>query len=322
MKRFFITSVALLAVIGSYAQIGIGTTTPNDAAILHVSSESKGLLVPTISSFAEIDQNINALDATGKKNAVGMMVFYTPDRLFYTWNGVKWQCMNPVETDSSAGTVKPKDPYTKFGGHFEGTAKLEGDFTGGTGSEFNGYGSVPVGGIIMWHGETSGVFTSTGLGQGNLDGWALCNGKNGTIDLSGRFVVGTGYNGEARDIRDVDATTFSMGDKGGVAKYTFNNNEIPLRNHTHAVKGNTKNDGVHQHNAHNTLTMTETNGSNRRFLRLGTNGGTDNYVINKLDGSHSHNIDLETLNPTQTLTQTAHDNRPPYFALAFIMRIK
>ncbi|MEG6550185.1 phage tail protein [Desulfocurvibacter africanus] len=44
------------------------------------------------------------------------------------------------------------------------------------------HGSMPTGGIIMWSGAIDAV----------PQGWALCDGQNGTPDLRGRFIVGAG----------------------------------------------------------------------------------------------------------------------------------
>jgi microcystin-dependent protein len=55
-----------------------------------------------------------------------------------------------------------------------------------TASNFVGYGTIPVGGIILW----SGALTNIPVG------WALCDGTLGTPDLRSRFVIGaspTGY---------------------------------------------------------------------------------------------------------------------------------
>lgn len=47
-------------------------------------------------------------------------------------------------------------------------------------------------GDIKWFTGSGGDFDSTGLGKinTNQDGWALCNGQNGTVDLRDRFIVG------------------------------------------------------------------------------------------------------------------------------------
>ena len=66
--------------------------------------------------------------------------------------------------------------------------------------------SVPVGGIIMWSG--SDIPTS----------WALCNGSNGTPDLSGKFVLGM-------------SASHSIGQTGGEEIHTLSIDEMPA--HTH-----------------------------------------------------------------------------------------
>lgn len=48
------------------------------------------------------------------------------------------------------------------------------------------------GSVKYFSGVVSGNFDSTGLGIGEWYGWALCNGKNGSPDLRGRFIVGQG----------------------------------------------------------------------------------------------------------------------------------
>jgi len=60
-------------------------------------------------------------------------------------------------------------------------------------------------------------FNSTGLGltTGERNGWAICNGQNGTIDKGGRVGVGRG-------------TGYSMGDAGG-------NKDAAVISHTHTT---------------------------------------------------------------------------------------
>lgn len=55
--------------------------------------------------------------------------------------------------------------------------------------------NIPVGGIIMWSGETV------------PDGWLLCDGANGTPDLRDKFVIGSG-------------NTYNTGDTGGAVEHT------------------------------------------------------------------------------------------------------
>ena len=54
-------------------------------------------------------------------------------------------------------------------------------------------GTIPIGGIIIWSGSTGSV----------PGGWRLCNGSNGTPNLSGRFVVGYSASDSDYDVDDV-----------------------------------------------------------------------------------------------------------------------
>ncbi|MCB0686366.1 MAG: hypothetical protein KDC53_07570, partial [Saprospiraceae bacterium] len=82
-------------------------------------------------------------------------------------------------------------------------------------------GIIPAGGIIMWNGGAV------------PDGWALCNGQNGTPDLRDRFVVGSG-------------STYAAGSNGGSSAVTLDTTNLPR--HAHDFAGNTGTNGAHTHN--------------------------------------------------------------------------
>lgn len=65
-------------------------------------------------------------------------------------------------------------------------------------------GGLPTGCIVMWSGAADNV----------PEGFALCNGENGTPDLRDRFVVGAG-------------NTYEVGAAGGEAEHTLNEKEMP-----------------------------------------------------------------------------------------------
>lgn len=90
--------------------------------------------------------------------------------------------------------------------------------TGGSGGGTNGGTtiSIPIGGIIMWAGAVEDV----------PEGWALCDGDNGTPDLRNSFIVAAG-------------DTYAVGDTGG-------EDESDL-SHTHGVSGNSGYAGGHTH---------------------------------------------------------------------------
>lgn len=61
LKSFLIPFILLIST-GLYSQVGIGTNTPNASSILDVSSKSKGVLMPRLSS---VQRNEILLPASG-----------------------------------------------------------------------------------------------------------------------------------------------------------------------------------------------------------------------------------------------------------------
>jgi hypothetical protein len=71
---------------------------------------------------------------------------------------------------------------------------------------------VPTGVIMLWYGDSGNVPT----------GWAICDGGNGTPNLSGRFVVCSGNNTE---------TNYTPNLSGGTDNYTLSVAQLPPHNH-------------------------------------------------------------------------------------------
>ena len=177
--------------------------------------------------------------------------------------------------------------------------------------------AMPVGGIIMWSGTIATIPT----------GWALCDGTNGTPNLTGRFVVHA----------DADSSgTYNVGASGGSADVTLTASQVPQ------LAGTTDSQGAHTHS-----------GSSTASAGAHTHSYTDNYVeqvaqIPGIDidynsntfnqngsrtgttasaGAHTHTLSI-TSDGAHTHTTTvnsgggsAHENRPPYYALAYIMKL-
>ena len=118
-------------------------------------------------------------------------------------------------------------------------------------------------------------FDGTGLG---LDtsverGFALCNGNNGTPDLSGKFITGLGTG-------DYD----TIGNTGGEEEHTLTLAEIPSHNHNLLPDSDgSSGDGS---------TATRGAATNDATLGSGLAGGGG-----------------------------AHENRPPYYVLAYVMKV-
>lgn len=73
-----------------------------------------------------------------------------------------------------------------------------------------GGGGIPSGLIAMWSGAASAI----------PDGWALCDGSNGTPDLRGKFALGS-------------SDKYAVGATGGEETHTLTVNEMPSHNHSY-----------------------------------------------------------------------------------------
>ena len=147
---------------------------------------------------------------------------------------------------------------------------------------------VPPGAIIMWSGSINDIPV----------GWALCDGRNGTPDLRDRFIVGAGG-------------SYNVGNTGGANSVTLNVNQIPSHDHG-AGTLTTNTAGLHNHiYTHARLGYAAPGEAFSRIHLLEGSPTSD-------AGEHSHTISGYT---AYTGSGQAHENRPPYYALAYIMKL-
>jgi hypothetical protein len=184
-------------------------------------------------------------------------------------------------------------------------------------------GGTPTGGIIMYSGAWN--FDGTGLGTGSLAGWALCNGNNGTPNLSDRFVMGT-------------ISSATLGATGGANSYTLTASQLPSHTHTfttdtsgchvHTITINSA--GDHTHTYGDALYWTNYKNSCFAGASDATNyctGGRTTRTSSSA-GSHSHTSSMSTCGAHSHSGTTdsagsgvSIDNRPAFIQLAFIMKL-
>lgn len=142
--------------------------------------------------------------------------------------------------------------------------------------------------IVMWSGAIDNI----------PNGWVLCDGNNNTPDLRNRFIVGAGE-------------AYSIGNIGGSDNVTLTTAEIP--SHTHKA------------------TTTATTGSasfsyvsERGEPAIANVGTVVTDIGSSKYGSTTVNLDMDhthTISVTASGNGAAHENRPPYYALAYIMKL-
>jgi microcystin-dependent protein len=152
---------------------------------------------------------------------------------------------------------------------------------------------VPSGGIIMWSGAIAAIPT----------GWVLCDGNNSTPDLRDRFIVGAG-------------STYAVDATGGSSTVTLTEANLP--SHTHGAGTlATASAGSHTHTTSATFRESAGIGDTAYQNKTVYSEGLSSEITINSAGAHTHTISGST---GSTGSGTAHENRPPYYALAYIMK--
>ncbi len=172
---------------------------------------------------------------------------------------------------------------------------------------------LPSGVIVMWSGSIASI----------PSGWALCDGSNGTPDLRDRFIVGAGG-------------SYDVGDTGGSNTVTLTTSHLPRHSHTVSIgeAGNHNHTGTTslKHIGSDTLHIPSTiinkaynetaeypvsdKAAIRQVYSTPINTNHSHTFTTSSNGSHRHSITINSTGGDQ-----AHENRPPYYALAYIMKL-
>lgn len=125
---------------------------------------------------------------------------------------------------------------------------------------------VPVGGIIMWSGLVANI----------PQGYALCNGENGTPDLRNKFIIGAG-------------STYSPAATGGADSVTLVSANIPSHTHTFTTDAS----GTHTHTF---TTGTASEAHTHTVSGDVSAAGGHSHTVN--DPGHNHATPVSTAAPS------------------------
>ena len=135
---------------------------------------------------------------------------------------------------------------------------------------------VPKKSIIAYHGNTA------------PEGWAICDGQNGTPDLRGRFILASG--------KGKHLTNRSLNQTSGAENVTLTAAQMPHHNHETLY-----------YNIWDSNAGLSWQGSKRRLDFPGARftGTSDGYRSKTTHAGSNH----------------AHNNMPPYYVLTYIMKL-
>lgn len=149
---------------------------------------------------------------------------------------------------------------------------------------------VPLGTVVAWSGDVTKI----------PEGWIICDGNNGQSmnnikipDLRGRFILGINNDnitsGTNSDGSPISISKNTLYNTGGEEKHTLNINEMP--NHSHYWCGG------------------------------GGGGGADGNGPAHWDGDMHSNCAYQRINVQPAGNNQPHNNMPPYYVLAYIIKV-
>ena len=165
--------------------------------------------------------------------------------------------------------------------------------------------SIPKGTILPWYGKSSDI----------PEGFALCDGTKGTPDLRNRFLVGAGSN-------------YALGDTGGEDQVKLSGTQIG--NHYHYFGASLKSSGSSKGAPSFVWLSSRSFGSELSAYPCFPSGtknvsrfshSSSGYIGNFGSDVSPYPFCYITSLAVSTAAQEAHENRPPYYALYYIMKL-
>lgn len=339
-----------------YAQVGINNDSPDQFSVMDMQATNMGVLIPRVTT--SIRFSITTDCAPNCPN--GLMVFDTDKKAFFYFYNNKWFLINPfIAPDATNG--KSEDIYTNdavvrnvgigkapvfpnkldVNGKYQvgGTSSYDtlinqnginlktGDLKLDSGNIYvtagnikvpngtvatsnfssdinakNVNGAIPVGGIVIWSGQTSSIPA----------GWALCDGSNSTPDLRERFIVGAA----STDNTTVTGSLYNVKATGGTNNHALTEAELPVHKHT----GKTSKAGAHDHKYRGYRTPEDYDCAGCHRGRSTRSRDKKNSHSEEYGGEPAGNH-IHTVTVANTGTGSVHENRPPFYALAYIIKL-
>jgi microcystin-dependent protein len=354
---YFLITWGFLLPYSLSAQVGIGNPNPDSTSILDLTNpDNKGLLLPMAHSQAQMAakpgmvysfNNHIFYRGTHAYNAITPWLFKfngdISNHVYYNLDGnigigfsditihpsapLHIETNNPISLNSNGSLMLGRTDSTNMvfnsteiqtrnqgtaadltinrsGGNIELGSKndpvnlqISGKAKGSNQSDSSYYDFMPIGAICMWSGDASNIPA----------GWAICDGGKypcsanlkdsiQSPDLSGRFIVMAGDNG---------THVYNPGDQGGHDKVEITMQTMP--EHDHEVR-----DQGHSHSY----------SYEKYWLVEDSRGGVGRHISTDIQGAGgSTGGSGVSLYESYRGGNQSHENRPPYYALVFIIKL-
>ena len=164
---------------------------------------------------------------------------------------------------------------------------------------------VPSGAILMWSGTIATI----------PSGWYLCDGTNGTPNLTNKFIIGADADdGGAAKTSITGSATQTGGSKDAIfVEHSHTGSTASAGNHNHYIASGGPNEtGL---TSSNYLATYESSGTPNDYALTGRSSPVSNAGLTNTAGSHTHTVTVDSAGSSGT-----NANLSPYFALAYIMK--
>jgi microcystin-dependent protein len=304
---------------------------------------ARDLVVPAIEKVYII--NNGCADAVTVKNTTGSGIAVPAGKTMYVYNNGT-DVIDAITHLSSLTLATPL--AASQGGTGITSVGTSGNVLTSTGSAWISQNPFVTGMIMLWSGSIATIPT----------GWALCNGSSGTPDLRDRFIVGAGSTYAVNATGGSATTTLAEVNLPShthsfSASATTGNQSV---DHSHTFSGTTSGQSVtHTHTATSSVTdpgHTHSGNVGSTTFNPGGGGGLispyDNTSIGTattgisvstsignasvdhthtysgttsgVSANHNHSVSISGTTGA-TGSGTAFNNLPPYYALAYIMKL-
>ena len=175
-----------------------------------------------------------------------------------------------------------------------------------TGNLNGGFNYLPIGTIVSWY-DPSGNFSKI------PSNWALCDGTNNTPDLRGRFILGSCSTPIKDNSGNIIINSRIINSTGGEENHKLTIDELPSHSHNYRFslgsRGPEIGSDISMYDASGNLLPWDNIYKGYRTVNYTNFGGLNNVLF-----SIPANTNLMGNN-------RQHNNMPPFYVLAYIMKI-